>query len=228
MGTNGYPSSMLPGNFQIGQVDPSMFPDMAALFQRQQADALGRKKAETYYGPQQVMTEQAREINATRLGLLNFDTEYQQMALKRDAALQGRKQELERGLANGQLGNIEKLRALAKEQLANQQTDLSQQRVKVKDMAKRSQWDLRSDLTKRGAFNTVANERGTGRINRDEAYSIQSLNNQGTQANISYMQGQVGYDNQALQLQNRLAGLGLDGEATAHALENGSHVGEVG
>lgn len=220
-------TSPLPMN-GIGNANPNSFPGLADTYVRGQVQQNNLDTANAYYGPQSVMTDQAQELNANRLGLLNFDQEYQTMAMKRDSALARRKLELERGLVNGQLGNVEKLKALAAEQLANQKADFANSRAKTRDTAKRQQWDLRSDLTQRGAFNTVANQRGTGRIARDELYNLQSLNVQEQGAEIGYRQGMVGYDNQTLGLQNQLSGIGLNGEKLAYDLENALHNSGIG
>lgn len=211
--------SPLPMN-GIGNANPTNYPGLADTYLRGQEYGRAQDTAITYYGPQQKMINQSQAINKARLGLVGVNAEYQQMAARRDAGLAQRKLELERGLVNGQLGNVEKLRALAKEQLANQKADLANSRAKTIDQSKRSQWDLESDLTKRGAFNTVANERGTGRISRDLLYNLQSLNVQEQGADIGYRQGMVGYDNQSFALRNRIAGIGLDAEGVANSLEN--------
>lgn len=224
------PSPLQPGHqpFKLGGADPSQYPDLYKVFQVQQQQSeqdrsyqLANQIVNAQTGPQDLMLEDTLARQQLQLGMTETNVEYQKMAARRDADLARRKLELERGLANGQLGNIEKLRALAGEQLANQKADFEQQRVKAKDSAGRNQWDLRSQLTSRGAFSTIANERGTGRINRDLAYSLSAIDNATNAADIAYRQGQVGYDNQALQLRNRLAGIGLDAEGVANALESG-------
>lgn len=183
------------------------------------------------YGPQQVLLDQQLARQRDQLGLVGQNTQYQSDALRRDTSLNQQLLGLDRQglgldqqLVGGQLSNLGRLRdilakqrGLTREQLDNQLGQLKVDESQLRDNAQRKTFDLRSDLTARGAFNTVANERGTGRINRDLGYGLAGINNQRTAADIQFRNSLlgldekgIGYDNQQLALQNKLAGIGLD------------------
>lgn len=185
----------------------------------------------TLYGPQQTILDQQLARQYDQLGLINQDADYRSDALTRDNALAQQLLGLDRqGLGNdasliqGQMGNLERLRGilgqqrgLTHEQLQNQLAQLGIDEEKVRDLSSRELFDLRSQLTARGAYNTVANERGTGRINRDLDYALRTIGNQRGAADINFRNALlgldekgIGYDNQALGLNNRLSAIGLD------------------
>lgn len=201
------------------------------------------------YAPQQEILGNQLARQQQQLGMIGLDVQHSQDVLRRDntlghqlLGLDSQANALDAGLVNGQLGNLSKLRdilaaqrGLTREQFDNQMSGFKIDEDKARDMAGRNIFDLRSDLTGRGAFNTVANDRGTGRINRDLDYSLRGINNQRTAADIQFRNGLlgldekgIGYDNQELALRNKLANIGLDakrigieGEQLNNALADG-------
>lgn len=193
---------------------------------------------DTFYGPQQTLLGQQLARQYDQLGMVGADVDYRTGAIKRDTDLarQGiglqreglgldrRALGIDAGLAQGQRANLDKLRGILSkqyglegEELDNVLGQLGIDEAKLKDMAKRQTFDLRSGLTARGAFNTVANERGTGRIDRDLLYGLGGINNQRDAASIANRRALlgldekgIGYDNQELGLNARLAGIGVD------------------
>lgn len=186
--------------------------------------------ANTLYGPQQQILADTLARQYDQLGLIGANVDYQSDALRRDNALSQQllgldRQSLglDRGLAQGQLGNLGRLREILAQRrgLAGEQKGLNTE--EAKDMAGRKQWDLRSDLTQRGAFNTIANERGTGRINRDLDYQLRGIDQQYRNTLLGLTETGIGYDNQQLALQNKLANIGLDSsrlDITEQQLQN--------
>lgn len=177
--------------------------------------------ANTLYGPSQQLLNQQLGYQQSQIGLVNQGSALDSKTLRDNAGNAQAKLNLERGLVNGQIGNLDKLKALLGEVKANQLGKIGLSEAQAKDMAKRNIWDLQSQLTSRGAYNTIANERGTGRINNDLTNQLAQYGMDRQAADISYRQGMVGYDNQGLQLRNRLAGIGLDADNVANQLENG-------
>ena len=203
------------------------------------------------YGPQQQILQDQLARQRSQLGMIGVEADYQSANAQRDysLALQGLgldRQALgvESGLNKTQLANLGKLRGILTKQyglqgevLANQMAGFAISEKDMKDQAGRKQWDLRSDLTQRGAFNTVANERGTGRINRDLATGLAGLNVDRTGASLSYRNNVlgldekgIGYDNQQAGLQARLSGIGIDfsrlglsEQQLANSLQDGLH-----
>ncbi len=160
-------------------------------------------------------------------GLLTRDTDLARRGFGLDRANVGLDRAslgVDTNLTKGQLANLDRLRGILGKQyglegeaLTNQLAQLGIDEAKLKDMAKRQTFDLRSNLTARGAFNTVANDRGTGRINRDLIYGLGGINNQRTAADIQHRgnvlgldEKGIGYDNQGLNLRARLANNGID------------------
>lgn len=173
--------------------------------------------ADIMYGPQSQLLADQLARQQDQLAMVGLDTKHQTSVLNRDNALAmqslGLDREslgLESGLISGQKGNLAKLRDILGSQrgLVTEQKGLDTD--KSKDLASRAQWDLRSDLTQRGAFNTVANERGTGRINRDLDYQLRGIDQTFRNQMLGLDEKSIGYDNQLLSLNNRLAGIGLD------------------
>jgi hypothetical protein len=187
--------------------------------------------ATAFYGPQSELLNQQRARQYDQLGLIQPDVDYRKGALQRDTDLARRGLDIDKarvgidtGLTKTQQANLDRLRGilgkrygLEGEDLANKLAQLGIDEAKLRDMAKRQTFDLRSNLTARGAFNTIANERGTGRINRDLMYGLGGINNQRTAYDIAHRsnvlgldeQG-IGYDNQGAALAARLANNGLD------------------
>lgn len=185
----------------------------------------------TYYGPQNVLAQQQLARQQAQLGMVPEDVSYRTGAIQRDTDLARRGLGLDRqalgvdaSLTKAQQANLARLKAilgqqygLEGEQLTNQLAQLGIDEAKLKDMAKRQTFDLRSGLTARGAFNTVANTRGTGRINRDLIYGLGGIANQRTAADIAHRGNVLGLDekgigleNQGAQLAARLANNGID------------------
>ena len=185
------------------------------------------------YGPQQTLLDQQLSRQYDQLGMVGMDADYKTDALHRDNALANQALGIDRrelgvdaDLTNTQLANLGRLReilgkqyGLQGEQLANQLAGFKINEDKARDMAKRHTFDLRSALTARGAFNTVANDRGTGRINRDLDYALRDINVGRKGADISYRgnilgldEKGIGYDNQAAGLNAQLKKIGLDVE----------------
>lgn len=205
-----------------------------------------RSILDSFYGPQSTLLGQTLARQQDQLGLVGVNADYDRGALQRDAALDQRGLDLQHAnvgldreslgvdanLTKGQLANLDKLRAilgkrygLAGEDLDVQLAQLGIDENKLRDMAKRYTFDLRSNLTARGAFSTVANERGSGRIDRDLQYGLGGIENQRKSADINYRgtilgldeQG-IGYDNQGLALNARLANIGIDNKRLDNAL----------
>jgi hypothetical protein len=189
--------------------------------------------AQSMYGPQQQILADQLARQQDQLGLIGLDVDYKTDALHRDTALSKQllgldRQSLglERGLVGGQLGNLSRLRdilaqrrGIAGEVKGNTLGGLKIDETVARDMAGRKTFDLRSDLTARGAFNTVANDRGTGRIQRDLNYELGKIGLARDAADITYRNTLLGlneqgisYDNQELGLRNKLANIGLDSQ----------------
>ena len=187
--------------------------------------------ANAFYGPQSTLLDQQLARQYDQLGMIQPDIDYRTGALQRDTALAREGLDIDRArvgvdtkLTTGQQANLDRLRAILGKQyglqgeaLDNTLAQLGIDEAKLRDMAKRQTFDLRSNLTARGAFSTIANERGTGRINRDLVYGLGGINNQRTAADIAHRgnilgldEKGIGYDNQELGLQARLANNGLD------------------
>lgn len=205
--------------------------------------------ANAFYGPQQVLIDNQRARLQEQQGLIPIDVAYREGALQRDTDLARRGLDIDKArvgidsnLTRTQQGNLDRLRAilgkrygLEGEDLKNKLAQLGIDEAKLRDMAKRQTFDLRSQLTARGAFNTVANERGTGRINRDLMYGLGGINNQRTAYDIAHRSNVLGLDEQGINYDNQGAGLaarlanngldlqkiGLDGEKLANGLQDG-------
>lgn len=193
----------------------------------------------TMYGPQQLALLQQAQRQQSLMDANNPYGPLGQQAhandvLYRDSGIAHRLNDLDRqglglesGLAKGQLSNLSKLRdilakqrGLTREQLDNQLGQFKIDEAKLRDNSSRAQWDLRSDLTQRGALNTVATERGSGRINRDLMYGLGGINNQRTAADIQFRNSMlgldekgIGYDNQQAALTTKLSQIGLNEKA---------------
>lgn len=227
------PSAVMPGS--IAQYPDAIFnPNGGNPYSggsQLAATSMAQQLAQGLFGPQQILLDQQLARQQQQLGMVGLDTQHQQDVLRRDNTLANQllgldRQGLglERTLAQGQLGNLGKLRGIldqrrgiAGEVKGNTLTGLQIDEDKARDMASRQTWDLRSDLTQRGAFNTVANERGTGRIDRDLGYNLRGIENQRAASDITYRNTLLGlneqgisYDNQQLALNNKLANIGLD------------------
>lgn len=193
--------------------------------------------AQTMYGPQTELLNQQYQRQQEQLYGIGIDADYKRDALTRDTALARQllgldKQGIgvDRKLTNTQLANLEKLRAILGQQygLASEGHNLTDEQLR--DMAGRKIWDLRSDLTQRGAFNTVANERGTGRINRDLDYGLRQSSIDYRNQVLGLNEKGISYDNQKAALGAKLSNLGLDeqrlgikGEQLNNALADGMH-----
>lgn len=234
----------------FGFMDPANRPSTSNALAQQ---AVGpnpltgaRSLLDAYYGPQSSLLDQTLARQQSQLGLVGVNADYDRSALNRDAALDRRGLDLQRSnvgldreslgvdanLTRGQMANLDKLRAilgkqfgLNREQLDVQLADLGIDEAKLKDMAGRQKFDLRSALTARGAFNTVANKRGTGRIDRDLTYGLGQIGNARRQADINYrgadlglQEKGIGYDNQGLSLNARLSNIGIDNRRLDNAL----------
>jgi hypothetical protein len=190
-----------------------------------------RGLVDTMYAPQQQLLNDQLARQRSSLGLLDADADRRRGALQRDNDLARQGIGLDRqglgidqGYTQTQLGNLDKLRGILKQQyglndktLANTLKQLGIDEAGLRDNAERKQWDLRSDLTARGAHSTVANARGTGRISRDLMYGLGGIGTQRTAAGLSHEGNRlgltekgIGYDNQAAGLNARLANIGLD------------------
>ncbi len=202
---------------------------------------------ESYYGPQNAIigNQLARQYAGLgevgvradyNAGLLNRDTDLARAGLaldKKGVGLDRAALGVDTGLTNAQLGNLGRLKAILGKQYGlegeNFDTQLSQlgiDEAKLKDMAKRQVFDLRSNLTARGAFNTEANKRGTGRIDRDLIYGLGGIANQRRSADIAHRgnvlgldEKGIGLDNQGLNLRARLANNGIDADRLNLALD---------
>ncbi len=205
-----------------------------------------RSILDTFYGPQNQLLGDTLARQRDQLGLIPVEADRQRGILTRDTALAREGLSLDRSdigldkkalgidanLTKGQLANLDHLRAILGKQfglegeaLKNQLSQLGIDEAKLRDMAKRQTFDLRSTLTARGAFNTVANERGTGRINRDLVYGLGGINNQRNAADIQHRgnilgltEKGIGYDNQGLALGARLSNIGVDSARLDNAL----------
>ncbi len=185
----------------------------------------------TFYGPQQQLLANTLARQYDQLGAVGVDTQYRSDALRRDTTLSQQGLGLDRqalgqdaNLTREQQANLSRLRGILGQQyglqgetLANQLAGLNIDESKARDLSERSIWDLRSNLTARGAYNTVANERGTGRTNRDLSYQLQGIDVNRQAARLSNRgnilgldEKGIGYDNQAAGLASRLAGIGID------------------
>lgn len=206
-----------------------------------------RSILDAFYGPQQTLLDQTLARQQSQLGQVGVNADYQSGLLRRDTDLAQRGLDVDRKavgldrealgidakLTSGQLANLDRLTAILGKQyglqgeaLKNQLAQLGIDEAKLRDMAKRQTFDLRSNLTARGAFSTIANERGTGRINRDLMYGLGGINNQRTAADIAHRgnvlgldEKGIGYDNQRLGLNARLANIGVDTGRLGLALE---------
>ncbi len=206
-----------------------------------------RSILDTFYGPSTALAQNqlARQLSGLgtvpvnadyNAGLLNRDTDLARAGIaldKKGVGLDRERLGVDTSLTSGQLANLDRLRGiLAKQyglegenfdvQLANLGID----EAKLKDMASRQIFDLRSNLTARGAFNTVANERGTGRINTDLNFGLDQLSNQRKLTDIAHRgnvlgldEKGIGYDNQGLSLRARLANNGIDSRQLDLTLE---------
>lgn len=240
------PSATMPGS--IAQYPTSLYPSTNPYASNL---AGAQALASTLFGPQQTLLDQQLARQQSQLGMIGMDADYKTDALNRDNALAKQLLGLDRqglgidaGLTKTQLGNLDRLRGILKKQyglqgenLANQLAGFQVSEDKARDMAKRETFDLRSALTARGAYNTVANDRGTGRINRDLQYQLRDINVGRTGADIGYRgnvlgldEKGIGYDNQAAGLNARLANIGLDTQRLgiseqqlANSLQDGLH-----
>lgn len=190
---------------------------------------------DTFYGPQQLLLDDQKARLENQYGYVGLDADYRRGALSRDTDLARRGLANDKNLTGGQLQNLGRLKEILKKQyglndrtLQNALGKFGIDEAQMRDQAERQTFDLRSNLTPRGAFNTVANERGTGRIQRDLFYGIGGLNSQRESARLSHEGNRygldekgIGYDNQTLSLQNTLTGLGLQGEKITNALTDG-------
>lgn len=206
----------------------------------------GQAMAQAQFGPQQLIAGLSQDQLQSQLGGANAMLSFQQGAMNRNAALDreglGLQREgvgVDRNLINQQIG-------LQGEQYANQLRQLGVDEATVRDMAERHIFDLRSNLTSRGAFNTIANERGTGRIERDLGYQIAGIGNQRTGASISNRGAlaglnaslsnlgikakQIGLSERQLDnaLSDGLAKLGMDSEATINQIQAAIDSGDIG
>lgn len=148
------------------------------------------------YGIDQLgLQQQQAKINAgIQQGWLTQNAGLDRQSL----ALQGQGIGMDKSYINQQMG-------LQGEQYANQLRQLGLDEAQVRDMTQRYLFDLRSSLTARGAFNTIANERGTGNIQRDEQYALGGIANRRSGAGIQNRQAIAG-------LTNQLNKLGLDSQ----------------
>lgn len=199
-----------PGQMMAQTVNSYYGPQQQIL-----ADQLARQRAmleDPLYGPAGQAGQATASANA------QYNSSMAGIGLDRQGIGIGQ------NLTQSQLGNLTKLRGiLAKqygiqgEQLTNVLGGLKINETDLRDQSERKQWDLRSDLTARGAFNTVANERGTGRINRDLTTGLNTINNQRGAADIAHRgnilgldEKGIGYDNQQASLTAQLSNYGLD------------------
>lgn len=206
-----------------------------------------RSILDTFYGPQSQLLNDTLARQQAQLGQVGVQADYSSDLLRRDADLSQRGLDLDKkavgldsktlaidkALTSGQLANLDRLvgilgkqYGLEGESYATILNQLGIDEAKLKDMAKRQTFDLRSNLTARGAFNTEANKRGTGRINRDLIYGLGGINNQRRSADIQHRgnvlgldEKGIGLDNQRLGLNARLANIGVDSEKLGLALE---------
>lgn len=200
-----------------------------------------RSMLESYYGPQ---TELMGNMLARQLtgmgtvperaklsaGMLTRDTDLAQRGFGLDRQAVGLDRQrlgLDNTSVQGQLANLDRLRGLlgkqfglAGEELDVQLANLGIDEAKLRDMAERQTFDLRSNLTARGAMGTVAQPRGTGRIDRDLGYGLGQIGNARRSADIQHrgttlglQEKGIGYDNQGLNLRSRLASNGVDSKA---------------
>ncbi len=234
----------------FGFMDPTIRPSASQQLSQQ---AVGgnplsgaRSLIDSYYGPQSSLLSDTLARQREQLGLVGVNADADRASLTRDAALDREALGLQRaniGLDRealgvdrtqtaGQIANLDKLKGilakqfgLAREDLDVQLANLGIDEAKLKDMAGRQKFDLRSNLTARGAFNTVANDRGTGRIDRDLIYGLGQIGNARKQADIGYRgnvlgltEKGIGYDNQGLGLNARLSNIGIDNRRLDNAL----------
>lgn len=241
------------GQFPLGQGPSAYSPGSIAQYPNPAPSLLGPAQSlvDTLYGPQQQLLVDQLARQREQLGMINLDADYRSGALQRDNSLALKSLGLDKkalgvdaNLTKTQQANLAKLRGiltkqygLAGETLANQMSGFQIDEDKARDMAKRETFDLRSILTSRGAFNTIANERGTGRINRDLQYGLRQIDVGRGGANINYRgsilgldEKGIGYDNQAAGLNARLQGIGIDmqrlgisEEQLANSLADGLH-----
>lgn len=202
------PSAYAPG--PISQYPNSIYGPLSPA-------SMANQLANTMYGPQQQILADQLARQQSQLGMVGMDADYKTNALYRDNDLAKQllgldKQGLgiDQGLTKTQLANLEKLRGILGQQrdLAGDTKTLNT--AEAKDIAQRKTFDLRSALTARGAYNTVANERGSGRINRDLLYQLGGINDQYRGTMMGLDEKGIGYDNQQAQLNARLANIGLD------------------
>lgn len=230
-GSGQYASPIGPSAYAPGSIN--QYPD--SIYSPYSPSNLAAGYANTLYGPQQQILADQLARQQSQLGLIGVNADYQTNALNRDNALAQQllgldKQGLgiDKGLTNTQLKNLNKLRGILGQQrlLAGDVRDVNT--AEAHDTAGRKTFDLRSALTSRGAFNTVANERGTGRINRDLIYQLAGINQQYRGASLGLDEKGIGYDNQEASLNARLANIGLDyqrlgitGQQLSNALQDG-------
>ena len=205
-----------------------------------------RSLLDSYYGPQQSLLGDTLARQREQFGLIgvnadadrtsarrDYDLDLQRLGVARsDIGLDREALGVDANLTKGNLANLDKLKGilakqfgLSRENLDVQLADLGIDEAKLKDMAGRQKFDLRSNLTARGAFNTVANDRGTGRIDRDLVYGLGQIGNARKKADIGFRGEQlglqekgIGYDNQGLSLNARLANIGIDNARLDNAL----------
>lgn len=244
MGQYDYPIGPLPASQGGGMANAAYYQNF-----RPNPLASAQSLANTFYGPQQQILADQLARQQSQLGMVGVDAQYRTGALNRDNALAQRSLGLDRqalgvdrSQTQGQLANLDKLKGILKQQyglndrgLANTLKQLGIDKAGMIDQADRKIFDLRSDLTARGAYNTVANERGTGRVARDLMYGLGGIGTQTEAARLSAQGNRLGLDekgigleNQAAGLQAKLAGIGIDtarlgisGEQLANSLEDG-------
>lgn len=183
--------------------------------------SLAQQIANAQYGPQQLIGNENISQLMSQLGQVPLNQQHQEASLRRDTslAMQGL------GLDSRSLGvdkNLtQKQIELQREQYANQLVQLGIDEATAKDMASRKTFDLRSDLTQRGALITVANERGTGRINRDLGYQLSGIATQRKQADISNRGTLASLNSQLTKIGLNLEGIGLSKQKLNNALTDG-------
>lgn len=185
--------------------------------------------------PQMTLLDQQRQRQQDRYGLAlanqGLNSGFLNRGFGNDLAALGLQREqigLDRKDIAAELSAIAKYRGLANELLGSQMRGFAVDEGEAKQRAGRNRFDLRSNLTARGAFLTPALGRGDQRISEDLWNAVLRINEGRTQAGIGNRREMTGLDLQESRARNRAAGLdiatrrlGIDEDQLRLGLEQG-------